>query len=424
MTRPTEVTQAFRGPLLTPSADGSVRWFSDGALLLAGSRILYAGSHRHAKPRFRGTIRDVRPWIIAPGFVDTHTHFPQTRIIGQATGPLLAWLEGSVFPEEARFKRTAYAKSVADTFIDRMLEAGTTCAAIYSSSHIRATDVLFEKLAERGMRAVAGLTLMNQRCPGAVRVTRQAAMRGCERLAKRWHGHDKGRLRLAITPRFALSCSRGLLEDAGKLAAEAGLIVQTHIAETRHEGSQTLAAHSYANDYLDVYERAGLIHERTILAHAIHLSAGEWRRIAEADAAVSHCPDSNFFLGSGHMKLNRALGRGIRVALGSDVAAGRSFSMRRAMASAYDNSLCVKSAAELERLYRLATIDGARVLHCEAQTGSLEAGKDADFILLDVGTPGGSLAEVLSQVLFDNDQLGVRACFVRGRRLALRSPRG
>ncbi len=419
MTPPREETWALRGPLLTPEADGGVRWDRDGALVCAGGAIVYAGHFRGMKGKHKGPVRDVRPWVIAPGFIDTHTHFPQTRIIGQATGPLLAWLRDSVFPEEARFARTPYARTVADEFIDRMLTQGTTCAAIFSSSSERATHALFEKLADRGMRAVAGLTLMNQHCPKALQVKRRDAIQACERLIKRWHDYDRQRLRFGITPRFALSCSKGLLEDAGRLANEATLLVQTHIGETHEEGNKTLEAHGYAHDYLDVYERAGLVHERTILAHAIHLSASEWARTAKAGATIAHCPDSNFFLGSGHMKLNRVQKRGIPVALGSDVAAGRAFSMRRAMASAYDNSLCVGSPAQTRQLYRLATIDGARALHCDEHTGSLERGKDADFILLDVGSPGPSLDDVLSQVLFDNETAAVREVYVRGSRLAL-----
>jgi guanine deaminase len=353
-----------------------------------------------------------------PGFVDTHVHYPQTRIIGRATGPLLRWLEQSVFPEEARFARRPYASAVADEMIDRMLAAGTTCAAIFSSSNPAATEVLLGRLAERGLRGAVGLTLMDVRSPKALSLSRDAAMTACRKLIRRWHQHDDGRLEVAITPRFALSCSRAMLRAAGRLAAEHGLLVQTHIAETEEELAATRAAHRDASDYLDVYDRAGLLGERTVLAHAIHLSPREWDRVRDAGARIAHCPDSNFFLGSGRMPLSEAHDRGILVGLGSDVAAGRSFSMRRAMASAYDNALCLGRSVSLPTLFRMATLDGAGALGLGDRVGSLEAGKDADFVLMRLSEQAKTVEDALAQLVFDNDDLGVEACYVRGQRLS------
>src|SRR5262249_22702221 len=135
-------------------------------------------------------VLDVRPAVITPGFVDAHVHFPQTRIIGSASGPLLAWLESSVFPEEARFREEAYARRVAHEFVSRMLAVGTTTAVASSSSSLRATDLLFDELDRSGMRAIAGLTLMDQACPEEVRVPREEAIVACEELVARWHGKD------------------------------------------------------------------------------------------------------------------------------------------------------------------------------------------------------------------------------------------
>jgi guanine deaminase len=424
------VALAFRGRILTPSHDSSLRYFEDGALLVDGRGVIvYVGERRgarHAGERYRGPLLDVRPGVILPGFVDAHLHYPQTRIIGHATGPLLDWLEQSVFPEEARLARRVYANEVAGEFIDRMLGAGTTTAGIFSSSNPTATDILFGQLAERGMRAVAGLTLMDVRSPKALSLSRDKAMRACRKLVRNWHGHDEGRLRFAITPRFALSCSRAMLRDAGRFAREHELVVQTHVGETIEEGKATLAAHRYASDYLDVYERAGLLGARTILAHAIHLSAREWGRVRDAGASIAHCPDSNFFLGSGRMKLGHAKRRGIPVGLGSDVAAGRSFSMRRAMASAYDNALCVKQPVEPSDLLRMATLGGAEALGCADRVGSLEVGKEADLVVveppIDRRRWARDLSELLAELVFDSDDVSVAACYVRGRRLDVPDP--
>jgi guanine deaminase len=404
---------AVRGRILTPTEKGSTLFLDDGVVAVDDrGRIVDVGPR--TKVRHLGPLYDVHPALVLPGFVDAHVHFPQTRIIGRATGPLLEWLKRSVFPEEARFAREPYASAVADEFIDRMLGAGTTTAAIFSSSSERATEVLFERLAARGMRALVGLTLMDRRAPKALVVNRQDAMRACNKLIARWHDHD-GRLRFAVTPRFALSCSRALLRDAGRLAAQHELAVQTHISENAAECAATRSAHPYARDYLGVYEHAGLVGSRTILAHAVHLSQSEWKRVRRAGSSVAHCPDSNFFLGSGRMPLHRA--QGVNVALGSDVSAGRSFSLRRAMASAYDNAMCLDEPLAPAELLRMATLAGAHALGWGHVTGSLEPGKEADIVVLRLPTPASTLDEVLAALVFDTDAVGVEACYVRGSRV-------
>jgi guanine deaminase len=294
--------------------------------------------------------------------------------------------------------------------------AGTTTASVFSSSDERATHVLFEALAASGLRANAGLTLMDQRCPEALRVPRGAAMAACARLADRWHGHDRGRLGFTVTPRFALSCSRALMEDAARFAEGRGLAVQTHLAEHPAEGAAVLAEHPFASDYLGVYEALGLVGPRSLFAHAIHLTPGEWDRLAAHGAAVAHCPDSNFFLGSGRMSLAAARAHHVTVGLGSDVAAGRSFDLRRAMAHAYDTALCLDHRVGAAELFTMATLDGARALGLGGVTGSLVPGKDADFLALRLPAPADTLDAVLAQIAF-SDGVRVERAFVRGVRV-------
>ncbi|MFT3768768.1 MAG: guanine deaminase [Minicystis sp.] len=406
------IPQAIRGRLLTPLAAGGVRWLDDALLITDGPRI--ARIVPFTRDAFSGPILDLRPAVILPGLIDTHVHFPQTRVIGRAAGPLLEWLDHVVFPEEARFREASYARAVGLEFTSHLAAAGTTTACIFSSSSETATDVLFESLAASGLRAIAGLTLMDQKCPEALRVPREEAMAACARLADRWHGHDQGRLAFAVTPRFALSCSRRLMEDAARFAADRGLVVQTHVAENPAEGAAVLAEHPYATDYLDVYDAVGLLGERTILAHAIHLSTAEWDRVAARRTTIAHCPDSNFFLGSGRMPLGEPRARGVRVGLGSDVAAGRSFNLRRAMAYAYDNALCLGDHLKPADLLTLATLGGARALGLDAVTGSLEPGKDADLIAVDLPDHAADDHAVLALLAFA-DAGRVTRTFVRGR---------
>jgi guanine deaminase len=422
--------RAYRGRVLTPVDGGGVLHLDDGLLVVEDGRIVSVSSFDDGglwarapntlpppKPSVdvpaSALVHDLRPLVLVPGFVDTHVHFPQTRVIGRAGAPLLDWLERTIFPEEGRFVSEPYARAVAAEFVAALAAAGTTTASIYSSSHEGATSVLFEALAASGLRAQAGLTLMDQACPDPLRVPRPEALASCERLVARWHGHDEGRLGFVVTPRFAVSCSRGLMEDAARLAARHGLRVQTHLSEHPAEGAAVLAEHSFATDYLAVYEAAGLLGSGTLLAHCIHLSPAEWDRIAAAGAKVAHCPDSNFFLGSGRMDLGTARRRGIVVGLGSDVAAGRSFEIRREMARAYDNALCLDQRVTVEDLFRMATLGGAEALGLGAVTGSLTAGKEADFLALAVPEAARTASEILAQVAF-GDEVQVVRIFVRG----------
>lgn len=405
---------AYRGRLLTPLDEGGVRFLDDARLVLEAGRI--ASVAPFAEGSGEEPVVDLRPRLLVPGFVDTHVHYPQTRAIGRADGPLLDWLEGTIFPEEARFRDQAYAREVASELCAHLAAAGTTTAAVFGSSHEAATSELFAALARSGLRAFAGLTLMDQACPEGLRLPRAEALAACARLADAWHGHDDGRLRFAVTPRFALACSRPLLEDAARFAEDRGLLVQSHISENLAEDAAVRQAHPYARDYLGVYEAAGLCGPRTLLAHAVHLGPGEWDRVAARGVAIAHCPDSNFFLGSGRMRLAEAHARGVHVGLGSDVAAGRSFDLRRAMSSAHDTALCLGDRVAAADLFHLATLGGARALGLSARIGSLEPGKEADFLALRLPAHIEGEAASLATLAF-SDLGGVTHVFVRGRQI-------
>ncbi len=353
---------------------------------------------------------------LLPGFVDAHVHFPQTRILGSASGPLLPWLERSVFPEEARFAEARYAAAVAWEFCEQLIRHGTTSAAIYSSSHPIAAEMLFSELDRRGLRALAGLTLMDRGAPEDVLLAAGPALAACTELAERWHGHDRGRLQFCVTPRFALSCTPELLRGAAALADRLGLPVQTHLAENHDELRATAAAFPGSRDYLAVYDDHGLCGPRSLFAHCIHLEADAWDRVAARGAAVAHCPDSNFFLGSGCMDLRAPVSRGVRVGLGTDVGAGRSFSLRQVMAAAHDAGLVVGARVPAEALVWHATRGGARALGLET-VGRLAVGHEADVVAIDVPDASAGAAALFDAIAFRRDAGPVRATLVRGKSL-------
>lgn len=414
MSAGTSLRRRYRGAILTPARTPSaieLRFHADGALTVEGDRIVEVGDFDHeAKDAL---VHDLRGSLLVPGFVDTHLHVPQTRVIGSASGPLLEWLESSIFPEEARFSDEAYARATTQLFLDATLKVGTTSFMAFSSSHAQATELMFEAMFERGVRATLGLTLMDERCPAALAVAPDEALSAARELARRFHG--QGLLRFAVTPRFALSCSRRMLEGAAALAHDLDLPIQTHIAENQREGVETLAVHPFADDYLGVYEAVGLLGPRTILAHAIHLSESEWERVAARGAAVAHCPDSNYFLGSGRFDLSKARARGVRVGLASDVAAGRTFDLRAAVSYAFDTAREVGASVDARELFARATLLGADAIGLGEVTGSLERGKQADFVALTPHVPISDAPTALRLATFGAALAPVTRTYVAGR---------
>ena len=405
--------RVLRGRLLCPRPEEPrVDLLADGLLVIdAAGKIVSVGP----APLDCDEPESYPGAVLLPGFVDAHVHFPQTRILGSASGPLLPWLERSVFPEEARFAEARYAAAVAWEFCEQLVRHGTTCAAIYSSSHPIAAELLFTELERRGLRGMVGLTLMDRGAPPELLLAAGPALAACEALVERWHGRDDDRLRFCVTPRFALSCTPALLRGAGALAERHALPVQTHLAENHDEISATGQAFPEVADYLEVYEAHGLCGPRSLFAHCIHLSEGAWDRMALHGAAVAHCPDSNFFLGSGCMNLSAPTSRGLRVGLGTDVGAGRSFSLRQVMAGAYDAALTVGTRVSPEALLWHATRGGARAIGLGASVGCLAEGYEADVVALDVPDYVQSEAALLDAIAFRRDAGAVRATLVRGR---------
>lgn len=407
-------TTTLRGRIWRPSlVDGGGAWLDDGVIEIdAGGVITAIGPAPAGSP-----IAPSHPGcVLLPGLVDAHVHYPQTRVLGSASGPLLEWLAATVFPEEARFAERAYAEAVAAEFCAALIAQGTTTAAIFGSPHPAATDVLFAALDRAGLRALAGMTLMDRGAPAPNLLAAGPAIAACEALIERWHGHEGGRLRFCVTPRFALSCSPELLRAAGELAARRGLWVQTHLAENRAEIAATAAAFRGSRDYLGVYEDHGLCGERSLFAHCIWLEDDQWDRFAARRATVAHCPDSNFFLGSGCMRVRAPLSRGIRVGLGSDVGAGRTFSLRQVAARAHDAALMVGDAVRPEELLWLATRGGARALGVDDRVGALEVGFEADVIAVELPEHVPEDRRI-DGLLFRLDAGPVAATYVRGRRL-------
>jgi guanine deaminase len=403
----TSRSKVVRGHVVTPFGDGWADW-PDGHVEIEGGSVLSVGPWRSR--RGRADYLDLRPHIVFPGLVDVHAHVPQLAVCGVHGDNLLAWLRHWTFPLESRF-RGDRAWELSHRFMREMLAQGTTTAGLYTAAWPDSVEACFAAAEEIGIHAWIGPPLMDA---GAYRkVTTAQVLREARQLA----ALDRPRLRFAVTPRFALSCTRALMEGAADLARERQLPIQTHLAEQRAEVREV--RRRFHRGYVEVYERAGLIGPRTMFAHCIWMSDGDWRRIASA--AVAHCPTSNVFLGSGVMDWKKA--HVARVGLGSDVGAGPDLSIFRVARMAWTvHSLALRTPTAGE-LLRAATVDGAAALGFD-EVGSLEVGKAADFIVLDhehvipAGAPSAeSTDDLLSRILHRAGRSAVRQVYVSGRQV-------
>ena len=432
---------------MSPLADGGVLDLADGLVAVdAGGRIAAVHSVAERSGGAPADALDLRPWIVLPGMVDLHAHLPQVVNAGLGYAlPLLDWLDRLTFPTERSWADPEVAERLAPTIFRAFAAAGTTTLVAYGAVYEAAMDAAFRAAEAHGIRAILGKVMMDRITydetiePAAIldRTLRESAD-----LAARWHGAADGRLGYAVTPRFAVSCSADLLRESAALAADLGCWWQSHVSEDRGEVAEVARLFPAARDYVDVYDRAGALGPRSILAHAIHLSAREQARLAETATRIAHCPTSNLFIGAGVMPLAERLAAGIRVGLGSDVSGGAELSMFGVMRTgAYAQQALAtvggRRRSGLDRpplgpldWLRLATLDGARVLGLDDQIGSIEVGKQADLIAVDPAATSplgpefdadGLLDDaslLISRLIFRADPTMVRLAWVRGRQLA------
>jgi guanine deaminase len=378
----------YRAALLTMTGDparngpGACIWHDDGLLVVENGVIVDCGAYDALAPRFKGLAVTVYPGhILTPGFIDLHIHLPQAAIIGARNSGLLDWLERHAFPAEAAFADPAHCRTQASRFLDELLANGTTTALVFGSSHKGSVEALFNDAFQRGMRLIAGKVLMDRGAPAAVLDTVAA---GRDDTLDLIASAKRGRLGYAVTPRFALTSSSEQLAMAGQIVAEHPQVwMQTHLAESAAEIEAAGRLFPQARDYLDVYAQAGLVTDRSVFAHCVHLPDEGLDRLSAAGSAIAHCPSSNLFLGSGLFSLKRALDRGVRVGIGTDVGGGDDFSIPRTLNQAYKVAQMLGDPLSAFQAFYMATLGGARALNLGDAIGSLEPGKEADFLLLD-----------------------------------------
>ncbi|HQZ56087.1 MAG TPA: guanine deaminase [Ottowia sp.] len=383
---------AYRAQLLRFDTDGTPLYESDG-LLVVGlgtdgvQRVVDAGPYRTVAARHPQVA--VTHWpdrLIAPGFIDMHVHYPQTDIIGAPADGLLPWLENYTFPAETRFAQPAYAAEVANVFFSELLRHGVTTALAFATTHPASVDAFFQGAQKRGLRMISGKVLQDRHSPDGLRDETEQSLIDSETLIQRWHG--QGRLGYAITPRFAPTSTDAQLRGAGELAARhPDTWIHSHVAENRDEVRWVRELFPQARSYVDVYRGFGLLRERAVYAHCIHLDDADRALMRDTGAVAAVSPTSNLFLGSGFFDYEGAERIGMRHGLASDVGGGTSFSPFHTMLAAYyvGREGQTKPGLSLapSRLWWHHTGGAARALGLQGVIGTLQAGTEADFVVLN-----------------------------------------
>jgi len=429
---------AVRGRLVWFTDDPAVagpaalRDIPDGAVVIEGELIRAVGPAAEVLDPETPVSR-YPDALILPGLIDTHIHYAQTRVIGSYGAQLLDWLNRYTFPAERRFADPAYCAETAAFFIAELFRNGTTTAVVYPTVHACSVDAICAAAEAHAMRLLTGKIMMDDG-PEGLCDTVESGYRDSKALIERWHG--RGRIGYAITPRFAVTSSGTQLEAAGALLAEhPDCWLQTHLSENHAEIRTVAERFPEARDYLDVYDRAGLLGPRSLFGHAIHLSPAERQRLSETGSIAVFCPTSNLFIGSGLFDLAamRDPAAPVRVALATDVGGGTSYSLLRTTAEGYKVlQLQGQSWPAFDAFYAM-TLGNARALGLEAEIGTLEPDSHADLVVLEpAATPAlahrlealddDALDERLFALLTMGDDRAVAATYVAGRKVHERQP--
>ncbi len=399
-------------------------YIEDGAVAVEGGKIIACEEYDAIRKQYQEVqTDDHRPNLILPGFIDTHLHFPQTQVIGSFGAKLLDWLNNYTFVEEQKYADPAHCKRMAGYFFDFLLKHGTTTAVAFCSVHKASAEAFFTEAERRNLRMIAGKVMMDRNAPEALCDTPQSSYDDSKALIEKWHG--RGRAHYAISPRFAITSTPTQLEMAQALVREhPDCYMQTHLSENHDEIEYARELYQSARDYLDVYEMYDLLGPKSLFGHCIHLSERECEAMAETGSVAVFCPTSNLFLGSGLFDMDGLQAKGVRTAIATDIGGGTSYSMLKTLDEAYKILQLRNQILNPLKSFFMMTLGNARALSLEAQIGTLDAGSEADIVVLDSSATDAmalrmETVETLSEELFMLQTMGddraVSTVYIAGR---------
>ncbi len=370
-------------------------------------------------------VCDYGDCLIVPGLTDLHTHAPQYAFRGYGMDmELLEWLEKNTFPEEARYREAEYAEKAYRIFTAGLQKSAVTRACIFATVHREAALLLMDMLEKSGLVTFVGKVNMDRNCPDDIREGTEESAKETKKWIRDVIGRKYANTAPILTPRFIPSCSDELLEKLGALAKEYRLPVQSHLSENTDEVKWVKELCPWASCYADAYDRFGLFGTESpaVMAHCVYSGENEIQRMKENGVFVAHCPESNMNVSSGIAPVRRFLDEGIRVGLGSDIAAGTTENLFAAMAHAIRASKLrwriqdgTLKPLTVEEVFHMATKGGGSFF---GKVGSFEPGYEFDAVVLDdrrLASP--RLPDVrsrLERMIFLADEREVRAKFVRG----------
>jgi cytosine/adenosine deaminase-related metal-dependent hydrolase len=369
---------------------------------------------------YDGEIFNLPELTLTPGFVQTHIHLCQTLFRGLADDlELLDWLQKRIFPLENAHTKDSLRVSV-QLGLNELLLGGTT--TILDMGTLRHQEVIFEELSKSGIRAFAGNCMIdrNDLYPD-FKVSTKESLQATFIWASEFHNSNGGKIKYGFAPRFVLSCTEELLKETKEMMRDfEGSLFHTHSSENKKEVESVRNLTGKEN--VEYFDSIGILDDHTVLAHCIHLNENEIAGLKKRNARVAHCPSSNLKLGSGIANIPRYLREGISVSLGADGApCNNSLCIFKEMnlAALIQKPIHGPTSMDAKTVFKLATIDGAKALHLENEVGSIEAGKRADFVLLDLNGPQLPLSDeresVYSKIVYSASQKNVRSVFIDGK---------
>ena len=368
---------------------------------------------------YDGRIFNLQEYTLIPGFIQTHIHLCQTLFRGLADDlELLDWLQQKIFPFESAHNSGSLRLS-AQLGINELVQSGTT--TVLDMGTLNYQEVIFEELINSGMRAFAGKCMIDQNdLYEDFKASTEIELKTTYDLAKNYHNSADGRIKYGFAPRFVLSCSEHLLKETHEMMKDfEGSLYHTHSSENKSEIEAVRKLHNKEN--IEYFKSINVLDNKTVLAHCVHTSENEINILKETDTRIAHCPSSNLKLGSGIANIPRYLNEGISVSLGADGApCNNNLNAFNEMKLAALIQKPFHGATSMDALtvFRMATIDGAKALHVDNETGSIEEGKKADIVLLDLSQPHNSLnvnsASVYSNIVYTCDKSNVKFVIIDG----------
>ena len=343
----------------------------------------------------KSKLKDFSKSIITPALIDAHTHLPQLPITGNYGYELMDWLNNYALPSEIEFENLKYAKDLSKKFFEELKRVGTATAVIYSSIHRESTNIAFEEAEKSKLRIFMGKVMMNQNCPKELCENAIQSLSESYELQKIWHKKNE-KLQYVYSPRFGISTSPELMQEAAKLSRLNKTFLQTHINENKHEVE--LIKNTYSKTYARLYEEAKILGSKTLLAHAIHNTKEDLDILQKTKTNIIHCPDANLFLNSGQFPLRELENREIPIGLGSDVGAGTTldmFQIMKSMIYRQDHLIPIESP------FYYATKGNAKIL--ETNGGEILEEKDAEFLKIDFKGTVKRPREILKKLIFSQD---------------------